>query len=63
MAEELASENRGKKFVEYVGFLHFLGNHISHFLPEKTHIHPSLPFINGTLREDFPIAADISGQL
>lgn len=38
--------NRGKIVIEYIGLLHSLGNQFSHFLPEKSDIFPSLPFIS-----------------
>lgn len=33
------------------------------FLPEKTHIHASLPFITDIPTQEFPIAVDVPGQL
>ena len=53
----------GKKVVEYLSFLHILGNQVSRFLPERAHIFPSLPVITNIPIEAFLVVLDVPGQI
>jgi len=63
VAGALVSEDLDKKVVEYLSFLHILGNQVSRFLPESAHIVPSLPFITDIPIESFLVALDVPGQI
>lgn len=56
-------EDQGKKVVEYLILLHILGDHVSHFLPERVHICPALPFIAEVPTEAFLVALNVPGQV
>lgn len=61
VAEALAGEDQSKKVIELFSLLHIPGNPVSHFLPEKAHVFPSLPFILNVTREGFLVALEIPG--
>jgi len=63
VAGAVASEDTGKKVIEYCSLFYALGDQVSCFLPERAHIFPSLPFINDVPIESFLIALDIPGQI
>lgn len=63
VAEALAGEDQSTKVIESFGLLYIPGNQISHLLPEKAHVFPSLSFIINVPREGFPVALEIPGQI
>ena len=63
VAGALASEDWGKKVIEYFNLLHVLGNQVSYFLPERAHIFHSPPFITDVPTEAFLFALDVRGQI
>ena len=63
VAGALASEDWDKKDVEYLSLLHIPGNQVSHFLLERAHSFPSLPFITDMPREVFLVALDVPDQM
>lgn len=60
---EHVGEDQGKRVAEYVKLLHILGAHVSHFLPERVHIFPSLPFVTEVPTEALFVALDVPGQV
>ena len=63
LADVLAGEDWGKKFVEYLSLLQIPVNQVSCFLPERAYIFPSLYFITDVTTEVFLAALDVPGQI
>lgn len=63
VAEALAGEDQSKKVIELFSLLCNPGNQVSHFLPEKSHVSPSLHFIINVPREGFLVTLEIPGQI
>lgn len=63
VAGALTAEDQSRKATEYLSLVHVPGNQLSHFLPDRAHIFPSLPFITRVPREDFPVALIPSAEL
>lgn len=55
-------ERQGKKVVDCLNLLYILGGHVSHFLPERVHIFPSVLFITEVPTEALLVALNIPGQ-